>query len=162
MEFIGPHPSCQVFRSEGVESGRILPAWPDCQIELRDLRLRGTFALPTDTTDLNHMGYIVQFGHGPKIYLTGDTDYSELLAAAARHSPELMITVINGGFNNLSHWEAAELARHIRPRAAIPSHYDMFPDNSANPKLFEAALRVSAPGVRYVELAHGEPLVLER
>ncbi len=162
MEFIGPHPSCEVFRAEGVEAGRIVPAWPDCRIEFRDLRLHGAFALPTDTTDLNHMGFIIQFGDGPKIYVTGDTDYSELLVAAARHAPELMITVINGGFNNLSHWEAAELARRIRPRAAIPSHYDMFPDNSANPKLFEAALRISAPEVRYVEIAHGEPLLFER
>jgi L-ascorbate 6-phosphate lactonase len=162
MQFIGPHPSCEIFRAEGIETGRIVPSWPDCQLEFRDLQLRGAFALPTDATDLNHMGFLLQFGNGPKIYLTGDTDYSELLASAARHSPELMITVINGGFNNLSHWEAAALARQVRPRAAIPSHYDMFPDNSANPKLFEAALRVNAPEVRYLELVHGEPLVFER
>lgn len=161
MRFIGPPPSCEVFRAEGVDPNRITPAWPDCRIEFADIEIHGTFALPTDTSDLNHMGFVFRFGSGPKVYLTGDTDYTELLAAAARHQPDLMITVINSGFNNLSPWEAAMLARLIRPRAAIPSHYDLFPDNSLDPKLFAAALRANAPEVRYVELTHGEPFVFK-
>src|ERR1700730_15060703 len=27
VQFIGPHPSCQVYREQGVETGRIVPAW---------------------------------------------------------------------------------------------------------------------------------------
>lgn len=158
-QFIGPQPSCAVYRQEGVETGRIIPAWPDCEIECRDIRIRGAFALPTDDTDLNHMGYIFEFGSGPRVYMTGDTDYSELLASAARHSPHLMITCINGGFNNLSHWEAAQLAARIRPKAAIPCHYDMFPDNAVDPRQFAASLKLSAPEVGYRELRHGEPFV---
>lgn len=61
-QFVGPHPACAVYAREGIETGRIVPAWPDCDLEFRDLGLRGAFALPTDDTDLNHMGYIVQFG----------------------------------------------------------------------------------------------------
>ncbi len=159
MQFIGPHPSCEVYRRERVEQDRIVPAWPGCEMEFRDLHIRGAFAMPTDDTDLNHMGYVFRFGNGPTVYVTGDTDYTELLVSAARHAPDLMITCINGGFNNLSHWEAAELAGKIRPRAAIPCHYDMFRDNAVDPKQFRASLSLRAPGVRYVELAHGEPLV---
>ncbi len=162
LHFIGPPPSCEVFRSEGVESGRIQSAWPGCRIEFRDIRIHGTFALPTDDTDLAHMGYVFEFGGGPRIYVTGDTDNSELLASAAKHKPDVMITVINGGFNNLSHWEAAELAARIKPKAAIPCHYDMFPDNSVDPHQFEAALKVTAPGVRYTELGYGKPFLFER
>ncbi|MEO7144103.1 MAG: MBL fold metallo-hydrolase [Bryobacteraceae bacterium] len=159
MQFVGPHPSCAVYKAEGVESGRIVPVWPDGEIEFRDLRLTGTFALPTDTTDINHMGYVVQFGHGPKVYVTGDTDYSDLLVGVTKHAPELMITCINGGYNNLSHWEAADLAGKIKPKAAIPCHYDMFADNSVNPRQFRASLLLRAPGVGYQELQHGEPFV---
>jgi L-ascorbate 6-phosphate lactonase len=154
--FVGPHPSCEVYAKQAIESGRIVPAWPDCEFEFRDLRLWGTFALPTDTTDLNHMGYVVQFGNGPKVYVTGDTDYSELLAGAAKHAPEIVISCINGGFNNLSHFEAADVVGKIRPRLAIPCHYDMFPDNSVDPKQFRASLSLRAPGVRYQELIHGK------
>src|SRR5262249_19030885 len=67
MQFVGPHPSCAVFEREGVESGRIAAAWPCHEMELNDIHLRGTFALPTDDTDLNHMGYVFQFGGGPKV-----------------------------------------------------------------------------------------------
>jgi len=160
-QFVGPHPCCQVFKEKGIEGGRIVPAWPDCELELRDVKIHGTFALPTDTTDLNHMGFVFEFGKGPRVYVTGDTDYSELLAAAAKHHPDLMITCINGGFNNLSHYEAAQVAAQIQPKAAIPCHYDMFPDNSADPAQFRASLALRAPEVRYVKLEHGKPFVFE-
>jgi L-ascorbate 6-phosphate lactonase len=158
-QFVGPHPTCAVYKREQIESGRIVPAWPDCELEFRDLRLRGTYAVPTDASDLNHMGFIVQFGNGPKIYVTGDTDYSELLTSAAKHQPNLVITCINGGFNNLSHFEAAELVGKIRPQAAIPCHYDMFPDNAVDPGQFRASLLLRGEGVRYQELTHGSPFV---
>jgi L-ascorbate 6-phosphate lactonase len=158
-QFVGPHPSCQTFAAEGVESGRIVPAWPTCEIEFRDVRLRGTFALPTDDTDLNHMGYVLEFARGPRVWVTGDTDFSELLYSAAKYSPDLMITCINGGFNNLSHWEAAQVASVVRPKAAIPCHYDMFADNAVDPGQFRASLQLKAPGVRYVRLDHGQPFV---
>lgn len=158
-QFVGPPPSCAVFRTEGVESGRIELAWPDCEIAYRDLKIHGTFALPTDTSDLNHMGFVFEFANGPRVYVTGDTDYSDLLASAAKHSPDLLITCINGGFNNLSHFEAADLARQIKPKAAIPCHYDMFADNAVDPRQFRASLRMQAPDVRYQELSHGRPFV---
>ncbi len=157
--FIGPHPSCAVFRAQGIESGRILPAWPDAELELRDIKMRGTFSLPTDDTDLNHMGYVFEFGGGARVYMTGDTAWCELLSSARRHLPHLMITCINGGFRNLSHDQAALLAAEIRPRAAIPCHYDMFPDNAVDPRQFRAALCLRAPEVGYLQPQHGVPLV---
>ena len=154
--FVGPHPTCDVYREKGIETGRIVPAWPDCRLEFGDVAIYGTFALPTDDTDLNHMGFVFQFGNGPRVYVTGDTDYSELLAAAARRSPDVMISCINGGFNNLSHFEAAQLAALVKPKVAIPCHYDMFPDNAADPAQFRAALTLGAPEVRYQLLQHGQ------
>jgi L-ascorbate 6-phosphate lactonase len=105
------------------------------------------------------MGFVFEFGAGPRIYVTGDTDYSELLVSAARHKPDLVITCINGGFNNLSHWEAADIVGKIRPRAAIPCHYDMFRDNMVDPGQFAASLKLRARGVGYIEMGYGTPLV---
>ena len=51
--------------------------------------------------------------------------------------------------------EAADLAARIKPKAAIPCHYDMFADNSVDPKQFRASLILRAPGVAYQELTHG-------
>jgi L-ascorbate 6-phosphate lactonase len=157
--FVGPHPSCEVYRAEGIETGRIVPAWPACELELRDIHIRGAFALPTDDTDLNHMGYTFTFAGGPKVYVTGDTDFSELLFSTAKYAPEIVITCINGGFNNLSHFEAAQVVAKIKPKAAIPCHYDMFPDNAVDPRQFRASLKLYAPDTRYQELQHGKPFV---
>jgi L-ascorbate 6-phosphate lactonase len=108
------------------------------------------------------MGFLVQFGNGPKFYITGDTADHELLYEAASLTPDYVITVINGGFNNLSHWEAARLAKVIRPKAAIPCHYDMFRSNSANPATFEAALKLQTPDTGFLEMKHGAPWLAER
>jgi L-ascorbate 6-phosphate lactonase len=115
--------------------------------------------VPIDSTDLNHIGFLLQFGNGPKIYMTGDTDHHPLLYSAAEHTPDLMITCINGGFNNLSHWEAADVASKIKPRMAIPCHYDMFTDNAVDPHQFEVSLKQLAAGTAYQELQHGKPFV---
>ena len=159
--FVGPHPSCDVFARSAVESGRIVPVWADHVVEMRDVRIRGTFALPTDDTALNDLGYIFEFGNAPRSYMTGDTAECELLASARRHQPGLMITCINGGFKNLSHDPAAMLAGQVRPRVAVPCPYDMFPDNSMDPNQFRSALKLRAPEVRYLAPAHGERVVFE-
>ena len=72
-----------------------------------------------------------------------------------------MITCINGGFKNLSHDQAARLANQVRPRAAIPCHYDMFADNAADPRQFRSALKLRAPDVQYLAPQHGQVLVYE-
>lgn len=159
MRFIGPPPVCTLFREHRMEEGRITAAWPDGIIEHGDMRLTGTFALPTDSTDLNHLGFILQFGNGPKIYITGDTAHHELLYSAARHQPDLVITCINGGFNNLSTWDAGRLVAAVKPKMAIGCHYDMFRDNSADPAQFEAALKIQTPGTAFAQLQHGVPFL---
>jgi L-ascorbate 6-phosphate lactonase len=105
------------------------------------------------------MGFVLQFGSGPKIYITGDTDHTDLLLGVTKHRPDAVITCINGGFNNLSHWEAANLVGKIKPKVAIPCHYDMFADNSVDPKQFRASMSMEARGVGYQELKHGEPWI---
>jgi L-ascorbate 6-phosphate lactonase len=68
---------------------------------------------------------------------------------------------MNGGFNNLSHWEAADLAGLITPKVAIPCHYDMFPDNAGDPQQFRACLAYKAPDVRYEQLEYVKPFIFK-
>jgi L-ascorbate 6-phosphate lactonase len=53
------------------------------------------------------------------------------------------------------------LAGKIKPRAAVPCHYDMFPDNSMDPLQFRAALKLRAPDVGYLAPKHGERVLLQ-
>lgn len=160
--FLGPAQTQAVFAEAGVaESDRRL-SWPGDVVELDDMRLTGTFALPTDTSDVTHMGFMVQVDDGPKLWITGDTAWCDLLAEeGARHAPDVIALPINGGYANLSHWEAAELTRRVNPRRAIPCHWDMFADNSCDPRMFAASLTVKGIGDKYQAAVHGKMLVIE-
>jgi L-ascorbate 6-phosphate lactonase len=159
--FLGPAQTQPVFAAAGVaESDRRL-TWPGDVVELGDMRLTGTFALPTDTSDLTHMGFVIQVDDGAKLWITGDTAWCDLLAEeGARHAPDAIALPINGGYANLSHWEAAELTRRVNPRHAIPCHWDMFADNSCDPRMFAASLTVKGVGDKYRAAVHGVRMVI--
>ena len=161
--FLGPGDTQAVFEAAGInESDRGL-SWPNRVTELGDLTLTGTFALPTDAGDLTHMGFVLQAGRGPKLWITGDTAWCDLLAEAGlKHRPDAICLPINGGYANLSHWEAAELVRRVGPAQAIACHWDMFADNSCPPHMFEASLTVKGLRQTYRRPVHGSKMVIER
>ncbi len=45
----------------------------------RGIRVKGTFALPTDGSDLNHIGYLIEFSDGSTFWNTGDTAWCDFL-----------------------------------------------------------------------------------
>ncbi|PYV28032.1 MAG: MBL fold metallo-hydrolase [Acidobacteria bacterium] len=159
--FVGPGLACESFCNCGVGKTKIQQLYPGAKLQVSDVVVYGTFAMPTDDSDLNHMGFVLAVENGPRIYISGDTDYSDILAHVRKLEPDVMITCMNGGFNNLSHWEAADLAAIIKPKVAIPCHYDMFPDNSADPAQFRACLGYKAPQVRYEQLEYVKPFVFK-
>ena len=72
--------------------------------------------------------YLISVAGGPRIYFTGDTDYNDILGlSVAPHRPDVMVTVINSAFRNLSPREAAQLAKTINPRWVVPCHHDIKP-----------------------------------
>jgi L-ascorbate 6-phosphate lactonase len=159
--FVGPGLACESFCNCGVDKAKIQQVYPGAKTQVSDVLIHGTFAMPTDDSDLNHMGFVLAVENGPRIYISGDTDYSNLLAHVRKLEPDIMIACINGGFNNMSHWEAAELAAMLKPKVAIPCHYDMFPDNASDPQQFRAGLRYCAPQVRYEQLDYVKPFVFK-
>lgn len=160
--FLGPAEAVSIYGQAGVpEEGRIL-TWPNDVKELADIRMTGTFALPTDHTDLTHMGFVIEVDDGPKLYITGDTADTDLLWTAARHEPDVMAVCINAGFNNLSHWQAASFVKVVDPALAIPCHYDMFKDNSCSPHMFRASLAIQGIGEKFHEMGYRAPLVYSR
>ena len=142
-----------------MEGAKVQQAYPGGKLQVSDLVVHGTFAMPTDDPDLNHMGYVLALDNGPRICISGDTDYSDLLAHVRKLEPDTMISCINGGFNNLSRWEAAELGALLKPKVATPCHYDMFPDNASDSQQFRACLRYKAPQVQYEQLDYVKPFV---
>jgi L-ascorbate 6-phosphate lactonase len=70
-----------------------------------------------------------------------------------------MAVCINGGYGNLSHWEAAQLVRDIDPEIAFPCHFDMFPDNGCPPHLFKASLVILGIGEKFRLLDYATPFI---
>jgi L-ascorbate 6-phosphate lactonase len=161
--FLGPGDTQGVFAAAGVAEAERRLAWPNQVTAIGDLSLTGTFALPTDAGDLTHMGFMVAADGGPRLWITGDTAWCDLLAEAGlKHRPDAVCLPINGGYANLSHWEAAELVRRVAPRQAIPCHWDMFADNSCPPHMFKASLTVKGVGDAYRLPEHGRKMVVEK
>jgi L-ascorbate metabolism protein UlaG (beta-lactamase superfamily) len=157
--FMGPAETHQTFASCGVPEEQRIVTYPNHQITFADLAFTGVFALPTDHTDLTHMGFVIEVDGGPRLYITGDTAETDLLETAGRYKPQVMCVCINAGFKNLSHWQAAELVKAIDPEIAIPCHFDMFRDNFCPPHMFRASLAVLGIEEKYRLLDYAKPFL---
>lgn len=71
--FAGPFNAIKVFEECGVPQQALRMLHPGQTFDLGTATVQATFALPTDTTDLNHTGLLVTFSNGITFYNTGDT-----------------------------------------------------------------------------------------
>jgi L-ascorbate 6-phosphate lactonase len=155
--YIAPAETIEKLHALGVPPGETLMIWPNRTHTLGDLSVRATFAIPLGGDDLTHVGYLLKVKDGPTVYFTGDTGWHDVLAdAAACHKPDVLVTVINPAFRNLSPAEAALLARRLDVKAVIPCHYDLFADNGQPPQMLHTNLKILGIGDRYRLLRHGE------
>jgi L-ascorbate metabolism protein UlaG (beta-lactamase superfamily) len=89
------------------------------------------------------LGYVLRFGAWT-LYHAGDTvDYPGLAERLRAFGVDLALLPINGRGKgvpgNLDATEAAQLARRMGARMAIPCHYDMFKFNTVDPLEFSRA-----------------------
>lgn len=182
----GPYDAALVAQSAGFSAERVRIVHPGEEIRFpkasgilalaENLKARGsasgagvsvkaTFALPTDGSDLNHIGFLIRFPNGSSFWDTGDTAWcdglpalaaSGLRAALGESGPDVMAVCINAGYGNLSHWDASRLAGAARAKFAVPAHWDLFPHNSCDPAPFKTSLEKNAPGVAYAPMEAGK------
>ena len=169
MSLFAPRDAAKVALDAGFapERVRIIHAGESFDLARNGTRATASFALPTDGSDLNHVGYLLVFPNGSSFWNTGDTAWHETLPMlatavftgslpAGKNGPDLMAVCINSGYGNLSHWDAARLAGAAKPLYAVPVHWDLFPHNSCDPFPFRTSLEKNAPAARYSPLEHGK------
>jgi L-ascorbate 6-phosphate lactonase len=155
--FIAPHEASDLLLRLGAKKESISLTWPNHTHQIGDFTFKATFAIPFGADDLNHVGYLVEVRGGPKIYFTGDTDYNDILSIQmASVKPDILVTVINPAFRNLSPVEAARLAKAIQPRWVIPTHHDLFPDNCLPDRMLRTNLALQGMAETFCPLQHGE------
>lgn len=154
---IAPHEAAARLKSLGVPPDKLTLTWPNQTHTAGDFTLKATFAIPLGGDDLTHVGYLVQVTGGPRIYFTGDTDYNEILPlSVAPYEPDIMVSVINPAFRNLSPAQAAQLAKAVNPRWVIPCHHDLFPDNCLPDRLLRTNLALQGMEEAFCPVRHGE------
>lgn len=158
MEFIGPVDSVRVYRKCGVPEASTRTIHPGEIIELGSFTsVQATFALPTDTTDLNHTGVLCRFANEITFYNTGDTAYAEVLARLLPAEVDICAICINGGFHNLTPGEAASILKQICPKVVVPCHYDMMINNVGSPEMLRVAMDLNGSCVPVKIMRYYEP-----
>ena len=113
----------------------------------KPLRVPGFTLKPTPAThsDRFAVGLLVEAG-GQLVYISGDTLYASTLAPQVRSLAgrplDAAFVCINGRLGNMNLTEAAELVAALKPAIAVPMHYGMFAENTADPQEFVAACHV--------------------
>jgi L-ascorbate 6-phosphate lactonase len=116
-----------------------------------------------------YLCYIVEAG-GVTLLHMGDTlRYDGMVAKLRRWRFDVIFVPINGRDaeryarncqGNMTFQEAVDLVGDLRPRLAVPGHYEMFADNSQNPAAFADYMRLKFPSQAFWIGDHGEPVAL--
>ncbi len=110
------------------------------------------------------LGFILE-ADGLRLYHAGDsTIYEGMHTKLKAHAPiDVMFVPINGRdgvryrrnlIGNMTAQEAVDLVGAIRPKLAVPGHYDMFAANPGDPDLFADYLDAKYPGIACWAGAH--------
>ena len=162
IKVFGPWEAFEKFTSCGIDRKDCVLIHPNQEIETDGVIIIGTFSLPTDFSDLNHMGYVIIFNNGISFYNSGDTDYTELLGYASQFKPDIASICINGGFNNLDNMDAVKITNIIQPEVVIPCHYDMMVNNIGNPLIFESFLNMEESRSKFEMMEYYEPYIFSK
>jgi len=113
-----------------------------------------------------YLGFVIE-GNGCRIYHSGDSCKYEGMEARLKKFGVIDVAFlpINGRdaprlrsncIGNMTFQEAVDLAGAVGVRLAVPSHWDMFKNNSEDPQKFADYMGVKFPRVRALVPKHGE------
>ena len=146
--------SSKGIRTEGMHIGgraaftfgkvKLTPAWHGCPIvEGKEVRYGGVAC-----------GFVIGVD-GKKIYHSGDTGLTMEMSLLEHENIDVALLPI-GGYYTMDIEDAARAVKMIKPRVAIPMHYNTFPRIEADPEEFArlvgemfTAVKIMAPGEEY-------------
>lgn len=107
---------------------KYMPFDEGMEYQIGDFKITAVFADHT----VPAVGVLLEY-NGEKLYFSGDTYYHQKLEQI---QCDYMFICINGKLGNMNVDEAVKLTQIIKPRIAVPNHYDMFESNSENPEKY--------------------------
>ncbi len=155
---IGPQSVIEHGRRLALEEQRLVLASVGKPLSLLSFLLTPT---PARHSDRFAVGLLVKVSER-LIYISGDTLYDSTLApqidSLAGRQMDAAFVCINGRLGNMESAEAAKLVAALKPVVAVPMHYGMFAENTADPREFVTKCRVR--GQETLLLEAGRSVVL--
>lgn len=145
--FISPRLACKKLQSLGICRQNIVEIDSGQKEIVRGVEIEGIYAVPNEPAVIDTAGYRIEFENGRSVYHSGDTGFSPLLLECAP-SAEVAIVCINGLWGNLNIEQAAEVVKKIKPKVAIPHHYDLMKLNSVDPEIFRYQMNYVNPQIQ--------------
>ncbi len=95
--------------------------------QFQDVTVTATFARHDEeiAPAPDAVGFLLEIG-GVRIWNVADTEYDARLRTMREARIDVALVPINGVGGNMNAYEAALLMWHVRPKVAIPMHYDMW------------------------------------
>lgn len=128
----GPASCFNHFKQLGVDEKRCRLMLCGNTFEFKGVKIT---PVPAYHSDPEAVGIILE-AEGKKIYLTGDSLYGELLFNEFTANCDLVLICINGRLGNMSIEEALQVVKKLKPASALPMHYGLFAENTADPESF--------------------------
>ena len=159
--FAGPSGCVPGLEQAGVPESRRLLLEPNRSYDLGDLVLH---TAPSDHGDLSPtaLSFVLDFG-GVRVMVSGDSSWRpKLFEPLYDLKPDVVVTVINGVFDNMNHIDAAMMVAQAKPRLAIPCHFwTLAEQGGGDPGGFIHACARFCPQVEAKLLRPGEGLTIE-
>ncbi len=145
-KLIGPASVMKHAAKMGLAAVRLTPLASGEKLTLGGIAITAT---PARHSDAAAVGLLVQ-AENMLLWFSGDTLYapelSHQILALAPRSPDIACICINGKLGNMNLTEATQLMTEMRPRLAVPAHYGMFAENTADHAEFVVAcVRLGQP-----------------
>lgn len=138
-QLIGPASVCRHARTMGLRDDRTILLGAGATTSMGGIRLAAT---PARHSDPDAVGLVIDTD-SELLWFSGDTLYfpelSRLVRQTAGRPPDVAFVCINGRLGNMDLHTAARLVGELQPRTAVPMHYGMFAENTADPAEFRAA-----------------------
>lgn len=128
----GPESCCDHFRELGINEKNIKQLNWEKTFTFNKIKITPVFAVHTAP---HAVGLVIETD-GVKVYLSGDSEYDEKLINEFTTGCDLILICINGRLGNMSLEEALKVVKAAKPQTALPMHYGLFAENTADPQPF--------------------------
>lgn len=128
----GPKSCCDHFRKLGVTEARIKLLEQRKSYLMGNIKISPVIAIHSDPEAI---GIVIE-AEEKKIYLSADSSYGDVLINDFTKNCDYLLICINGRLGNMSLEDALRVSRAVKAVTALPMHYGLFAENTADPQPF--------------------------